>query len=182
MAILYNEQQIDTAIHNVARTIENDFRQTQHTQDNPLVCICVLNGAMYFFTRLTQYLNNTIITIDTIGVKSYSNDNKKMAIDCYKQLNIDTIIQHRDVLIVEDIIDSGDTMNYILDMIKKKNPTSIKVATLVHRKNSTVLDKLHNNHNDVIFYRCLDINDEWVYGYGLDLNQKSRELTMICSQ
>lgn len=182
MAVLYNERQIDTAIRNTARSIENDIRNDEHTSDNPLTCICILNGAMYFFTRLTQYLKNTILTIDTLGVKSYGNLNQQSTIDCYKKLNASTVICDRDILIVEDIIDSGNTMKFILDMVKKENPKSIRVATLINRRNSNVVKELHNLYDGVVFYKCLEVGDEWIYGYGLDLNQTSRELTMICSK
>lgn len=179
MAVLYNKRQIETAIQQTARSIENDI--SIHTNENPLVCICVLNGAMYFFTKLTQYLKHNTINIDTIGVKSY-NSKQSIPIECYKQLSNDIIIKDRDVIIIEDIIDSGKTMDFIINTVKKRQPKSIRVVTLVNRKNSNIIHNLHNTYSDVIFYKCLDINNEWVYGYGLDLNGVSRELTMICCE
>lgn len=183
MTILYDKNQIEVAIQQTADVIENDLhlqniKESIHT---PLVCICVLNGAMYFFTKFTQSLKHNQMSIDTIGVKSY-NSKKSNPIECYKSLSDSTILKDRDVIIVEDIIDSGQTMKFILNAIKNKHPKSIRVVTLLNRKTSNIIHDLYTIYPDVTFYKCLDINDEWIYGYGLDLNGLLRDLTIICCE
>ena len=114
---------------------------------------------------------NVPVILDFMSVSSYGDDTKSSGV--VKIVNdLDQPLEGKDVIIVEDIIDSGRTLYYLMDILKKRNPNSLRLCTL--------LDKPERRVKDVkVDYTCFNIPDEFVVGYGLDYAQKYRNLPFI---
>ena len=111
------------------------------------------------------------VSLDFMSVSSYGNDTKSSgAVKIVKDL--DDSIQGKDVLVVEDIIDSGRTLSYLLEMLKDRKPNSLKLCTLLDKPDRRVVDVN-------IDYTAFQVPDEFVVGYGLDYAQKYRNLPYI---
>jgi hypoxanthine phosphoribosyltransferase len=168
--ILITNKQIIKSISKVGKQITTDFLE-KHSYDNeyePPVFICVLNGAFLFFSTLIQNVPLTM-TIDFIRVKSYTGKEHITTPILIK--DIEENIKNKEVYICEDLIDSGNTMNFILEHLQKFEPKSIKIVTLLQR--TTKFNKIPSDYN------CLQIQDEWIYGFGLDDNLLKRNLLNI---
>lgn len=163
--ILFTQEQIDARVAELANQIERDF---QNTDD--LVMIAVLKGGVVLATDLMRKLNLPI-TIDFIAVSSYytgteSTGNVKIRKDT------DTNIAGKKVLIVEDIVDSGVTLDHLIRLFKLREATEVKICTL--------LNKPARRRVPVkVDYYGFEIPDEFVVGYGLDYAQKYRNLPYI---
>tara|TARA_Y100001970_G_C14112221_1_gene791526 strand:- start:46 stop:585 length:540 start_codon:yes stop_codon:yes gene_type:complete len=145
-----------------------------HDPSEDLVLICVLNGAFKFHNQLlaelTKRLNDNIY-VDFIKVSSYGDELVSTGkISLLADLSLD--VKNKNILIVEDIIDTGNTIKFLYKHFLKKEPKSIKVATLLYK--STSIDC-----NLVIDYKCFKIDDFFAVGYGLDYMQKYRNLEGI---
>jgi hypoxanthine phosphoribosyltransferase len=162
--VLFNENQINTRIKELANQISNDY------QDKNPVIISILKGGFVFMADLVRNIE-TPIEIDFLAISSYGCGTTSSGIVKIKK-DIDIDIFGRDVIIVEDIVDSGLSLQYIRDYINKHNPASIKVCVL--------LDKPKAHKIDVHFeYVGFEIGTEFVVGYGLDYNEKYRNLPYI---
>ena len=165
--IISRESIIDK-INTLAKSIHSDF------QGKDIVLVCVLNGAFMFFNdllrELTKLKRDNIYT-DFIKVSSYGLDNKsKGEVNLVQDISVE--IKDKNVIIVEDIIDTGITMEFLLTHVISKSPRSLKVAKLLYKKRS-------NKENLVIDYKCFKIDDYFVVGYGLDWKHKYRNLEEI---
>lgn len=151
MKILYNKAQINTAVENIAQEIHKN-----HFNDpTPPVFICVLNGAFMFFTDLVRAINIDC-EIDFIRVKSY-NEQQQSEVKLIK--DIETDLRGKDVYIIDDILDNGNTMRFLMDHIGRKHkPKSITPIVLFKRYST--------NWN--ITYGIEIKDDSWIFGYGLD--------------
>lgn len=149
--ILIPEFKIERKIREIAQNIS-----IKHSNENPPVMICVLNGGFMFFTELVKEMSVDILT-DFVRVKSYDMDNKFVETKIIKDIELD--ITNKEVYIVDDILESGNTINNLIIHLQKKNPAKINVVTLLKRKASD----LHLDH----FGFEIDSTD-WVYGFGLD--------------
>lgn len=135
----------------------------------PLV-IGVLKGAMPFMSDLLRYIE-TYLEMDFMDVSSYgSGTSSSGEVKIVKDL--DTKVEGRDLLIIEDIIDSGLTLNYLVDLFKYRKAKSIKIVTLLDKPTGRSADI----KADIIGF---EVPDEFVVGYGLDYNQKYRNLPYI---
>ncbi|HCA43380.1 MAG TPA: hypoxanthine phosphoribosyltransferase [Bacteroidetes bacterium] len=157
-----------TAIQNrvaqIGSKINKDFKNKN------LVVICVLNGAFMFCSDLIKHISLEL-EIDFIKLSSYKNSKKSSGkISILQELNCD--ISRKDILIVEDIVDTGLTIKFLRNLLKKKNPDSIKVATLLHKTDVSNIDFK-------IDYTGFEIENKFVVGYGLDYAQKYRNLKGI---
>ena len=111
------------------------------------------------------------VTMDFMSVSSYGNDTKSSGVVKIIK-DLDESIEGKNVLVIEDIIDSGRTLSYLLDILGKRNPQSLRLCTL--------LDKPERRVKDVnVDYTCFNIPDEFVVGYGLDYAQRYRNLPFI---
>lgn len=155
---------INNMVAQVARRISSDY------QDHELILIGVLKGAFVFLSDLM--LNLSIpVQVDFIRVASYGSDTSSSGrINLTKAVEID--VKNKDVLVVEDIVDTGLTLSYIIDYLKSFKPKTVKVCTL--------LDKRQRRQANVkIDYACHIVTEGFLVGYGLDYDEDYRDLPEI---
>ena len=162
--ILYSESQLKERIGEIAKQLDEEYEGK-----NP-VFVCILKGSAFFFTDLIRMMQIPLeidfMAISSYGAGSVSSGQVRMNKD------LDRSIEDRHVIIVEDIVDSGRTLYYLKDMLKTRKPASVKICTL--------LDKVARREVDIIpDYKCFDIGNEFVVGYGLDYAEKYRNLPEI---
>lgn len=163
--ILISEEEIKKKIRELGKQIEKDYK------DKDLLVVCVLKGAVLFLSDLIREINLPL-SIDFMAVSSYGNSTKSSGVvRIIKDLEKD--IQGKDLLIVEDIVDSGLTLSYLIENLKSREPRSVKLCTL--------LDKPEKRKVEVfIDYTGFVIPDEFVVGYGLDFAEVYRNLPYVC--
>ena len=134
--------------------------------------ICVLKGGVYFMTELSERIDEQVpVTLDFMSVSSYGDDTKSSGIVRIVK-DLDQPLEGKDVLVIEDIIDSGRTLNYLLEILRSRKPASLKLCTL--------LDKPERRVRDVdVDYTGFVIEDRFVVGCGMDYMQKYRNLPYI---
>lgn len=161
---MYSEQQVCARVKELAEQINRDY------EGKSLHIICILKGSVYFCCELTKHLTMPV-TLDFMAVSSYGNEmNSSGRLRITKDLDED--IDDLDCLIVEDIIDSGNTLKMTRDLLSARNTASMRVCTL--------LDKPSRRETEVsVDYIGFEIPDEFVVGYGLDYAQKYRNLPYI---
>lgn len=162
--ILVTEQELNTIARRLGAQITKDY------EGKHLLVVAVLKGSIYFFTDLTRYIELPC-QLDFIQASSYGEGTVSSGvIKIVKDISDD--LTGFDVLLVEDILDTGNTLKHILDMLEKRNPNSLSVVTL--------LDKAERRVADVkAKYVGCDVPNEFVVGYGLDYNQEYRNLPYI---
>jgi len=160
---LISKEEIDSRVIEVASQISEKYKA------EPVIFIVVLNGSFIFASDL---IRSTEIDceVDFIKVASYNGKQSTGKIKFEKDLSSD--ISGKNVIILEDIIDSGITINFIIEVIEKKNPKSLKIATLLLKPGVAKL-------NFEIDWVGFEISPEFVVGYGLDYNQKLRNLNAV---
>ncbi len=163
--VLISEEKIHSRVLALADQISADY-----DQGSELVMVGVLKGSFIFLADLSRRLKIPR-TIEFIAVSSYGN--KSVASGAVRLLmDVRGNIEGKHVLIVEDIVDTGHTLNYLIGMLKSHRPASIKTAALVRKADSAQVDI-------TIDYLGFDIGDEWVVGYGLDFAEHHRTLPYI---
>ena len=161
---MYSKEQIDQMVTEIATRINKDYEGKQ------IHMICVLKGGVFFMCELAKRIS-VPVSLDFMCVSSYGDATTSSGVVRIAK-DLDESIEGKDVLIVEDIIDSGRTLYYLIDVLKKRNPKSIQLCTL--------LDKPERRERDVkVDYVGFEIPDEFVVGYGLDYAQKYRNLPYI---
>ena len=164
MEVLINEAKLQKRIEELARKIEKDY------EGKEVHLICVLKGSVFFACELAKRIT-VPVTLDFMSVSSYGDDTKSSGVVKIIK-DLDEPLENKDVLIVEDIIDSGRTLSYLIEILKKRNPASLHLCTLLDKPDRRVRP-VHVN------YTCFEIPDEFVVGYGLDYAQKYRNLPYI---
>lgn len=162
--VLLSEEEVDKKIAEIAKQISEDYNGEQ------VHLICVLRGGVFFTCELAKRLSIPV-SLDFMSVSSYGSDTKSSGVVKIVK-DLDDGIEGKHVLVVEDIIDSGRTLSYLLENLKNRNPKSLKLCTLLDKPDRRVVDV----HVD---YTCFEIPDEFVVGYGLDYAQKYRNLPYI---
>ena len=163
--VLINEERLQNRIKEIARQIENDYKNEE------IVLICILKGAVYFAVDLSKNIKNNVVTMDFMKVSSYGN-NFETSGNVEFIMDISEDIKGKNVIVVEDIIDSGYTLNFIKKHLSKKNPKSLKLCVL--------LDKKERREIAVnVDYTGFEIENKFVVGYGLDYEQQYRNLPYI---
>ena len=159
-------KQIEEKISILAEKLNKDYA------DQQLTIVCVLKGSFMFFADLVRKLNMDVrtqfITASSYGSGSTSNGQVKSNVDALKS----DIIEGKNILIIEDIVDTGHTYHRIMNGIKQYNPKSLKFATLLF-KPARLETEVH------LDYLCFEIEDKFIVGYGLDYDEKYRELPYI---
>lgn len=138
----------------------------------PLVAVCVLKGAVIFFSDLVRCLRNPALELDFVHLSSYGmNTQSSRQVIFGKDVEVD--IRGKHVLVVEDIVDSGHTMRFLLDQFAARKPLSVRIATLV--------DKLERREaNVVVDFKGFSMPGGFLVGYGLDYAERYRTLPDIC--
>ena len=159
-----NKNDIDNMVARVARKISSDY------QDRELILIGILKGAFVFLSDLVRHLTIPV-KVDFIRVCSYGSDVSSSGnIRLTKEIEID--VNNKDVLIVEDIVDTGLTLSFIIDYLKTFNPKTVKICSL--------LDKHERRSENIkIDYACHKVAEGFLVGYGLDYNENYRNLAEI---
>ena len=164
ISVLLSEEEVEARIREIGARISHDYTGKE------VHLICVLKGGVFFTCELAKRIT-VPVSLDFMSVSSYGDDTKSSGVVKIVK-DLDQPLEGKDVLIVEDIIDSGRTLYYLMDLLQKRNPASIRLCTL--------LDKPERRVRDVkVDYSCFNIPDEFVVGYGLDYAQKYRNLPFI---
>ena len=164
ISVLLSEEEVNRRIEEIGAAISRDF------QGKCVHMVCVLKGSVFFACELAKRIT-VPVTLDFMSVSSYGNDTKSSGVVKIIK-DLDEPLEGKDVLIVEDIIDSGRTLSYLMEILKQRHPASLRLCTL--------LDKPERRVTDVkVDYVCFDIPDEFVVGYGLDYAQKYRNLPYV---
>lgn len=162
---LLSEKQIQERILELGVQIDADY------PTGTLFLICILKGACYFLADLSRAIKRDTF-IDFMGISSYGRG-KTSSGEVKITKDLDISLEGADVLIVEDIIDSGVTLSYLTSLLKQRKPKTVRIATL--------LDKPERRLRPVdVAYVGFSIPDEFVVGYGLDFAEKYRNLRDIC--
>ncbi len=162
--ILIPENQIQKKVEQLGEQISRDY------QGKELFCIGVLRGAIIFLADLARFIKVPMV-IDFISISSYGISTESSGVVRILK-DLDENIENKDVLIVEDIIDTGLTLDYLLRMLRSRKPASLKVCTLLNKKERKKIDV-------PIDYCGFDIPDKFVVGYGLDYNGLYRNIHYI---
>ena len=164
ISVLISKEDVAQKIQAMAEQISKDY------EGKEIRLICVLKGGVFFMTELSKYLT-VPCSLDFMSVSSYGNDTVSSGrVRILKDL--DESIEGKDVLVVEDIIDSGRTLSYLMKVLEQRNPNSLKLCTL--------LDKPDRREVEVaVDYTGFQIPDAFVVGYGLDYQQRYRNLPYI---
>ena len=163
--VLLSEEEVNKRISEVAEQITRDY------QGKEIHLICILKGGVFFTCELAKRLDLPV-TLDFMSVSSYGNDTKSSGVVRIVK-DLDEPLAGKDVLIVEDIIDSGRTLSYLIEVLKQRGPKSIRLCTLLDKPERRVKKQV------TVDYTCFTIPDEFVVGYGLDYDQKYRNLSYI---
>jgi len=162
--VLFTEEQIRQRIREVASEISRDY------EGRELMLVTVLKGAVFFLTHLAQALTIPA-RLDFLGIASFS-PGKALPGVVRISKDVDQDIQGMDVMVIEDIVDTGLTLRYLLNILSGRQPNSLVVCTF--------LDKATRRLVEIpVKYRCFEIPDRFVVGFGLDYNQRYRTLPCV---
>ncbi|WP_317367911.1 hypoxanthine phosphoribosyltransferase [uncultured Tyzzerella sp.] len=162
--VLITEEQLDKRISEIANQINKDF------ESKDIILVCVLKGGVMFMTDIAKKLKQTV-EFEFIDVSSYyggTESSGKLTIN----KDLETCIEGKHVILLEDIVDTGRTLSYLIEYLKEKNPASLKLCTLLDKPSRRVVDVNAD-------YIGFTIPDAFIVGYGLDYAQKYRNLPYI---
>ena len=162
--VLVSEEEVENRIRELVEKISKDYEGKQ------VHLICVLKGGVFFMCELAKRIT-VPVSMDFMSVSSYGDGTASSGVVKIAK-DLDESLEGKDVLVVEDIIDSGRTLSYLLEILKKRNPSSMKLCTLLDKPERRVMDVN-------VDYVGFNIPDEFVVGYGLDYAQKYRNLPYI---
>lgn len=162
--ILITDQQLQVEIAELGAQITQDY------QGKNLLLVGVLKGALLFIVDLARAIDLPV-ELDFMAISSYGAATESSGIVRILK-DLETSLEGRDVLVVEDIIDSGLTLNYILENLRNRNPASLKVCALLNKPSRRKI-------NVPVDYHGFDIPDAFVVGYGLDFKQRYRNLPFV---
>lgn len=162
--VLITEAEVDARIRELGEKISKEYEGKQ------IHLICVLKGGVFFMCELAKRIT-VPVSMDFMCVGSYGDGTKSSGVVRLAK-DLDESIENKEVLIVEDIIDSGNTLYYLMDVLRQRKPASLRLCTLLDKPDRRVKDV----HVD---WTGFEIPDEFVVGYGLDYAQKYRNLPYI---
>ena len=163
--VMIPEEDLYKRIREMGEQISRDY------EGRAVHIVGVLKGAVYFMCELSKYIT-VPVTMDFMSAASYGADTKSSGVVRIVK-DMDEPLAGRHVIIVEDIIDSGRTLSYLLKMLSDRGPASMKLATLLDKPSRRVV------HDVKVDYTGFEIPDEFVVGFGLDFDQKYRNLPYI---
>ncbi len=162
--VLLSEEQVNKRIKEIGEQISKDYA------DKEVHLVCVLKGGSFFMCELAKRITVPVF-LDFMSVSSYGSDTKSSGVVKIIK-DLDESMTNKNVLIVEDIVDSGRTLSYLQDMLKQRGAADVKLCTLLDKPERRVVDVK-------VDYVGFQIPDEFVVGYGLDYDQKYRNLPYI---
>lgn len=163
---LIEKEKIKQRIDEIANQISKDYN------GEDITIICVLKGAAYFALDLSKKIKKSDVIMDFVKVSSYGKNQRETTGNINFKLDISENIEGKNVIIVEDIIDSGITLNYLYNYLNKKNPKTLKICVLLDKKERRVKPIK-------VDYTGFEIDNKFVLGYGLDYDEKYRNLEYI---
>ncbi|MBQ9156581.1 MAG: hypoxanthine phosphoribosyltransferase [Eubacterium sp.] len=164
ISVMITEEDVNAKIKELGEQISRDY------EGRHLHLICILKGGVFFTCELAKRIT-VPVSLDFMQVSSYGNATSSSGIVRIMK-DLDESLEGEDVLIVEDIIDSGKTLHYLIPVLMQRNPRSLKLCALLNKPDRREADV-------TIDYLGFDIPDEFVVGYGLDYAQKYRNLPFI---
>ena len=162
--VLLSEEEVDAKIKAIGEQNSKDYAGKQ------VHLVCVLKGGSFFMCELAKRIT-VPVSLDFMSVSSYGSETKSSGVVKIVK-DLDEPIKGKNVLVVEDIVDSGRTLSYLMEMLKDRGPESLRLCTLLDKPERRVVDV----HVD---YTGFQIPDEFVVGYGLDYDQRYRNLPYI---
>ncbi len=164
--VLIDEPTLQARVQELGAQISADYANQQD-----LLLVCILKGGVMFLSDLMQHVT-VPHAIEFMAVSSYGQGARKSSGHVRILMDLSTDISGKHVLIVEDIIDSGHTLDYLLPQLQAREPASLAICTLLSKPSRRVVDVL-------VQYLGFEIQNEFVFGYGLDLDEKFRNLPFI---
>ena len=161
---MLSEEEVDRRIQEIGEQISKDYAGKQ------VHLVCVLKGGSFFLCELAKRIT-VPVSLDFMSVSSYGGDTKSSGVIKIVK-DLDEPLRDKNVIVVEDIVDSGRTLSYQLDMLKARGPKSMALCTLLDKPDRRVIDVK-------VDYTGFQIPDEFVVGYGLDYDQRYRNLPYI---
>jgi hypoxanthine phosphoribosyltransferase len=162
--VLFTQEQIEQRIREVAAHISEDYR------GKVLKLIGVLKGSVFFLTALARHIE-VPVKVDFLAISSFSNRSGAPGVVRIAK-DLDESIEDEDVLLVEDIVDTGSTLRYLLQTLSGRGPNSLAVCTFLDRNSRRIVQV-------PVAYSCFEIPDRFVVGFGLDYNQLYRNLGYV---
>ncbi len=163
--VLITEEEVKERIAELGRQISEDYAgKTVHM-------LCALKGGVCFMCELAKHIT-VPVTFDFMSVSSYGSGTTSSGIVRILK-DLDETVEGKDVLVVEDIIDTGRTLRYLLDLLQDRRPSSLHLCTLLDKPDGRVVNGIH------VDYSCFEIPDAFVVGYGLDYDQRYRNLPYV---
>lgn len=162
--VLISEEDVDKRIQEIGDQISKDYAGKQ------VHLVCVLKGGVFFLCELAKRIT-VPVSLDFMSVSSYGSETKSSGVVRIVK-DLDEPLKDKEVIVVEDIVDSGRTLSYLMEMLKDRGPKSVKLCTLLDKPDRRVVDVN-------VDYTGFSIPDEFVVGYGLDYAQKYRNLPYI---
>ena len=162
--VLLTEAEVDKRIQEIGDQISKDYAGKQ------VHLVCVLKGGSFFMCELAKRIS-VPVSLDFMSVSSYGSETKSSGVVRIVK-DLDEPLKDKHVIVIEDIVDSGRTLSYLLDMLQSRGPADVKLCTLLDKPDRRVVDVK-------VDYTGFEIPDEFVVGYGLDYDQKYRNLPYI---
>ncbi len=164
--ILIPEDKLKNRVAELGADISKDYKNSQD-----LLLVCILRGAVVFLTDLSKQIS-VPHAMDFMAISSYGAGSRNTTGVVRITMDLNTNISNKDVLIVEDIIDSGNTLSYVMELLSTRKPKSLNICAL--------LNKVERREVDIpIRYTGFVIPNKFVFGYGLDLDEYYRNLPFI---
>lgn len=164
ISVLISKEDIDLKIRQMAEQISKDYAGRE------IHMICVLRGGVFFMCELAKHITIPV-SLDFMSVTSYGSDTKSSGVVKIVK-DLDDPIEGKHVIVVEDIIDSGRTLSYLMELLRDRKPASLSLCTMLDKPECRIVDV-------DVDYTGFQIPDEFVVGYGLDYAQKYRNLPYI---
>ena len=162
--VLLSEEEVNERIRQIGEQISKDYA------GKSVHLVCVLKGGSFFMCELAKRIP-VPVSLDFMSVSSYGSETKSSGVVRIVK-DLDEPLKGKDVIVIEDIVDSGRTLSYLLDMLKARGPKSMALCTLLDKPDRRVIDVK-------VDYTGFQIPDEFVVGYGLDYDQRYRNLPYI---
>lgn len=162
--VLISEEEVEKRISEMGKIISEEY------EGKEIHMICVLKGGVFFMCQLAKHIT-VPVTMDFMSISSYGDDTSSSGVVKIIK-DLDEPLEGKDVLVVEDIIDSGRTLSYLMEILEKRKPNSMRLCTLLDKPDRRVRE-VHVDHMG------FEIPDEFVVGYGLDYKQRYRNLPYI---